>query len=78
MRDTRAFCADERGCFLMNVDALIPLLGGAYCTYMGFRGVPAGTAKQAEWERWYARWGRFMKIGGPLLTLFGAARLLLG
>jgi len=59
----------------MNVDSLIPLLGGAYCTYLGFRGVPAGAVKPVEWEQWYARWGRFMKIGGPLLVLMGAAQL---
>jgi hypothetical protein len=58
-----------------NVDALIPLFGGAYCTYLAFRGVPAGTAKVAEWQAWLARWGRLLKILGPILMIAGLAQL---
>ena len=54
-----------------NIDALIPFAGGLYCTYLAFRGVPAGTTKTAEWEQWYAKWGLLMKIGGPLMIAVG-------
>jgi hypothetical protein len=59
-----------------NIDALIQLLGGAYCTYLAFRGVPAGTAKAAEWQAWLARWGLLLKILGPILMIAGLAQLL--
>jgi hypothetical protein len=59
-----------------NIDALIQLLGGAYCTYLAFRGVPAGTAKVAEWRAWLARWGLLLKILGPILMIAGLAQLL--
>jgi hypothetical protein len=59
-----------------NIDALIQLLGGAYCTYLAFRGVPAGTAKVAEWQAWLARWGLLLKILGPILMIAGLAQLL--
>ena len=59
-----------------NIDALIMFLGGAYCTYLAFRGVPAGTAKVAEWQVWLARWGRLLKILGPILMIAGLVQLL--
>ena len=59
-----------------NIDALIQLFGGAYCTYLAFRGVPAGTAKVAAWQAWLASWGRLLKILGPILMIAGLAQLL--
>jgi hypothetical protein len=59
-----------------NIDALIAFLGGAYCTYLAFRGVPAGTAKAGEWQVWLASWGRLLKILGPILMITGLGQLL--
>jgi hypothetical protein len=59
-----------------NIDALIPFFGGAYCTYLAFRGVPPGTTKVAEWQAWLARWGRLLKILGPILMIVGLMQLL--
>jgi hypothetical protein len=61
---------------VQNVDALISFFGGAYCTYLAFRGAPAGTAKVAEWQAWLARWGLLLKILGPILMIAGLAQLL--
>ena len=59
-----------------NIDALIPLLGGAYATYLAYRGIPASTTKRVAWEQWYARWGRMLRWLGPLVMLFGLAQLI--
>jgi hypothetical protein len=59
-----------------NIDALIQLFGGAYCTYLAFRGAPAGTAKVAEWQAWLTSWGRLLKILGPILMIAGLAQML--
>jgi hypothetical protein len=59
---------------LQNFEALLLILCGGYCTYLGFRGVPAGTAKPAEWQQWYEKWGRLLKYAGPIIILMGAVK----
>lgn len=58
----------------MNLEGIIPLLGGIYCTLLGFGVVAPG--KNAEKNaQWLATFGTFMKIVGPLLIVFGTAEL---
>ena len=56
------------------VDALFVFTFGACCTYYAFRGVPVGTTKAIEWQQWYARWGRLLKIMGPVMMALGLLR----
>ena len=57
---------------VQNINALVLLSCGTYCAYLGFRGVPAGTARLAEWQQWHFGWGRMMKVAGPIVMLMGA------
>jgi hypothetical protein len=61
--------------FARTIDFWIPLAGGLMMCWVAYRPIPVGP-KQAKWEAWHARWGRFMRIGGPLLVLYGAVRIL--
>ena len=54
----------------MNLDGIIPLLGGIYCTLLGF-GIIAPGKNPEKNAQWLAKFGTFMKIGGPLLIVFG-------
>ena len=58
----------------LNMEGLIPLLGGAYGLYVAVR--PAPAKRQGEWEIWQAKYGRLMKIAGPMLMVFGLVQLL--
>jgi hypothetical protein len=59
----------------MNLEGIIPLLGGIYCTLLGFRVVAPGKNPERN-ELWLKKFGTFMKIGGPFLILFGLVELL--
>lgn len=60
-----------------NIDALITVTAGAFCTYVAYSGVPVGSQKPHEWQQWHARWGRLLKWIGPLLIAMGLLRVLL-
>jgi hypothetical protein len=55
---------------LAIIDGLIPFAGGIYITLVGFGLVSIGR-DPAQAEAWRKRWGRFMRISGPLLMLWG-------
>lgn len=59
-----------------NFEALLMFSVGLYLTFLAIRGVPLGTAKMAEWQRWYANWGRLAKFVGPIMMLMGLAEAL--
>jgi hypothetical protein len=59
----------------MNLESIISLLAGIYCTLVGFRIVAPGKNPERN-EEWLRKFGTLMKIGGPLLILFGIAGLL--
>ena len=59
----------------MQLEGLIPLLFGIYCTLIGFRIVAPGKNPELN-EQWLKKFGPFMKISGPLLTLFGLVQFL--
>jgi|RhiMetdeSRZDD1v2_1073273.scaffolds.fasta_scaffold00066_6 hypothetical protein len=54
-----------------HIDALLLFAGGAFCTFFVFGGVPADTTKQIEWQQWYAKWRRMLKVLGPLMMAMG-------
>lgn len=59
----------------MNLEGIIPLLGGIYCTLLGFRVVAPGKNRERN-EQWLKKFGPFMRIGGPFLIIFGFVQLL--
>lgn len=59
----------------MSLDGIIFLLGGIYCTLIGFRIVAPGKNPERN-EEWLRKFGTLMKIGGPLLIIFGLFELL--
>ncbi len=54
----------------MQFGPLIPLLGGIYCTLLGF-GILAPSKNVEVNERWLKKFGTFMKVVGPLMILSG-------
>jgi hypothetical protein len=58
----------------MNLEGLIPLLGGVYCLLVAFRVVRASKNPDSN-ELWLRKYGTLMKILGPIIILFGLAEL---
>jgi hypothetical protein len=58
------------------VDSGIPFCAGIYCTLLGYRIVGKKPGEDAKFDAWYARFGGFMKIGGPFLIVFGIFQFL--
>ncbi len=59
----------------MNLEGIIPTLGGVYCTALGFRWIAAGKNPERN-ELWLKKFGTLSKILGPFLILFGIAQFL--
>jgi hypothetical protein len=53
------------------VNGLIPFLGGVYATLLAFRVIGSKPGVNPKSDEWHRRWGRFMRVAGPLLVLFG-------
>jgi hypothetical protein len=53
------------------VEGVIPFLGGIYATLLGFRVVGPKPGVNPRTDDWHRRWGRFMRLGGPLIVVFG-------
>ena len=50
------------------VDALITFAAGLAVTYVGWRAVPVGP-DHLYWVEWHRKYGRFMRIAGPLMVV---------
>lgn len=59
-----------------SLGGLIPLLGGIYCTLLGFRILPKKPKNPEKHELWYGKFGKFMKLAGPFLIVYGILLLL--
>lgn len=59
----------------MNLEGLIPILGGTYALLIAFKVVPVGKDPEKA-ERWHQEWGDKMKILSPIVIAFGVALLL--
>jgi hypothetical protein len=57
------------------VDGAIPVAAGLYLTLLGYRVVGKKPGESEKYDRWHARFGRFFKVGGPLLILITVVRL---
>ncbi|MFC1514605.1 hypothetical protein ACFL5X_01720 [Candidatus Omnitrophota bacterium] len=46
---------------------------GILCSLYGWGKLPLkkDPAKSKEWEKWSAKYGKFLKIAGPILILIG-------
>ena len=62
------------------VDGIVMLGAGLLVSYYGSYGPPFGgdAATTAKWQQWHRQWGRWLKWSGAVLTLLGAASVLLG
>jgi hypothetical protein len=58
----------------LNLRALIPLIGGIYCLLIAFRIIRVSKNPETE-EAWHRKFGRLMKLMGPVLVLFGLIEL---
>jgi hypothetical protein len=58
-----------------TIDGWITLSGGLVATWLGYRPIPAGD-RHVEWLAWQARWGRLMRVIGPLLIIVSLAGIL--
>ncbi len=54
----------------MNLEGLIPLLGGLYAFLLA-RGVLRASKDSAKNDAWRRKWGRLLKWLAPLVMLFG-------
>jgi hypothetical protein len=58
-----------------TIGSWIMLAGGLVACWYAFRPIPEGP-RQDEWEAWHARWGRLLRIIGPLLSIYAIVRIL--
>ena len=56
-----------------TIDGLISVGAGLVTCYYGFRNPPVSSdpAMTAKWQQWHQTWGKWVKIGGVCLVLFG-------
>lgn len=59
----------------MNLEGLIPLLGGLYAFLLA-RGVLSATRDPVKNETWRRKWGPILNWLAPLVMLFGAIQLI--
>ena len=55
-------------------DIVLPLALGVWMVLLGFKVVTI-TRDPEQSAAWHGRWGRFMKIAGPLVVLWGLYNL---
>lgn len=56
-----------------SIDSIIMFAGGAYATAMGYGWLPASSKNPAAGEKWMLRYGKLLKIVGPLLVVVAVA-----
>ena len=59
----------------MNLEGLIPIVGGMYFTLFGFGVLPKNIKDQEKWGQWRKKFGPIVKILGPCVVLFGVLQL---
>jgi uncharacterized membrane protein HdeD (DUF308 family) len=55
------------------IDGFISIGAGLVACYYGFNSPPVSgdAAMTAKWQQWHQAWGKWVKIGGVCLVLFG-------
>jgi len=59
----------------VNIEALIPILGGILVSMYAYRVIPLNTRNPQKAERWHRKWGKWMRVVGPILVGFGVLLL---
>ena len=54
-------------------DAAIPIVAGTYLTLLAHRKVGAKPGENPKIDAWHARFGKAMKVIGPLCIVFAVA-----
>ena len=57
------------------IDGAIPLAGGLYMSLIGYDVVRLTRGDPQRLAAWMARWGTFMRLGGPLIAMFGVFQI---
>jgi hypothetical protein len=59
------------------IDGLISVGAGFVGCYYGFRSPPVSSdpAMTAKWQQWHQTWGKWVKIAGICLVLFGSVTI---
>jgi hypothetical protein len=57
------------------VDGLIPIAGGVMCSLYGFRVLGKAPGADARFDAWYQRYGKLLRVLGPVVVVFGLWRL---
>jgi hypothetical protein len=53
------------------VEGCIPFIGGIVATLYGYRILGKTPGQDPRFDGWHAKWGRMLKVLGPLVALFG-------
>ena len=60
------------------VDGGIPIVGGIYATLLGLRIIGKPPGESPKYDRWHERFGRTLKVLGPILVFFGISQMARG
>jgi hypothetical protein len=60
------------------INAAIPFFVGIYCLLVGFRVVGKKPGEDPKFDAWFARFGIFFKIAGPILMALAVFYLAIG
>ena len=60
----------------MNLEGLIPIVGGMVVYLMGTGAIPPNPKDPAQLEAWRQKYGKLIKILGPVVILFGVLQLI--
>ena len=55
----------------INLEGLIPILGGIYGLLLAYRVVPKKPKDPEKMELWHRKFGKMMKVLSPILIVFG-------
>ncbi len=55
----------------INLEGLIPILGGIYGLLLAYRVVPKKPKDPEKMELWHRKFGKMMKVLSPVLIVFG-------
>jgi hypothetical protein len=59
----------------INLEGLIPILGGIYGLLLAYRVVPKKPKDPEKMELWHRKFGKMTKVLSPVLIVFGLLQL---
>jgi len=60
----------------MNLEGIIPIIGGVLILLYGNGTLPKNPKDPEKLEQWRAKYGKLIKILGPIVILFGILQLI--